>query len=240
MSVESVCKYNQTGFCRYRKICRNNHVDEICLEEKYCKIKGCIKRHPKLCRTFSKEEFCPYGNECAYKHKKQTKQNEFIQKGIVANDKEFNDLKDELNKLKVLISQMAIQIQILNEEIQKGKETNIAEVVSIVIKLMENSKGSELSPAASREDENHLNCDQCEFKIMNENDMIAHMAQTHGECPSCDICAKYFGTFQILKEHNEALHKELDSEPEVIEDICGAEEVQLHCKKKKKKKKSKK
>ena len=70
--------------------------------------------------------------------------------------------------------------------------------------------------------------------------MIAHMAQTHGECPSCDICAKYFGTFQILKEHNEALHKELDIEPEVIEDICGAEEVQLHCKKKKKKKKSKK
>ena len=90
---------------------------------------------------------------------------------------------------------MAIQIQILNEEIQKGKETNNAEVVGILIKMMDNSKNSELSPKATGEDENHLNCDQCEFKRKNEDDMIAHIAKTHGQCPSCDICAKYFGTF---------------------------------------------
>ena len=66
---------------------------------------------------------------------------------------------------------------------KKGKETNIAEVVSIVIKLMDNSKSSELSPEATGEVENHLYCDQCEFKSKNEDDMIAHMAKTHGECP---------------------------------------------------------
>ena len=167
------------------------------------------KRHPKLCRTFSKEESCPYGNGCAYKHKQQTKQNENIQKVIVANNKEVNDLKDEVNQLKVLISQMANQIQFLNKEKQKGLETNIAEVVSIVIKTMDNSLSSELSPEATGEDENHLNCDQCEFKSKNEDDMIAHMAKTQGKCPSCDVCAKYFGTLKILEEHNKDITRNL-------------------------------
>ena len=234
MSVESVCKYNQRGFCRYKKKCRNIHVDKICLEENYCKTEECIKRHPKLCRMFSKEESCPYGNGCAYKHKQQTKQNENIQKVIVANNKEVNDLKDEVNQLKVLISQIAIQIQFLNEDIQKGKETNIAEVVSIVIKMMDNSSSSDLSPEATGEDENHLNCDQCEFKSKNEDDMIAHMVKTHGECPSCDVCAKYFGTLKILEEHNKTYHKKFDSEPEDVEDMNGAEVVQLHGKKRRK------
>ena len=135
---------------------------------------------------------------------------------------------------------MAIQIQFLNEDIQKGKETNIAEVVSIGIKMMDNSSSSELSPEATGEDENHLNCDQWEFKSKNEDDMIAHMAKTHGECPSCDVCAKYFGTLKILEEHNKTYHKKFDSEPEDVENMNGAEVVQLHGKKKKKKKNSKK
>jgi hypothetical protein len=82
-------------------------------------------------------------------HTNTKKKNENIQKVMVANNMEVNNLKDEVNQLKVLISQMAIQVRILNEEIQKGKETNIAEVVSIVIKLMDNSKSSELSPEAT-------------------------------------------------------------------------------------------
>jgi hypothetical protein len=61
--------------------------------------------------------------------------------------------------------------------------------------------------------------------------MIAHMSKTHGECPSCDVCAKYFGTFKILKEHNKTYHKEFDSEPEDLEDINGAEVVHPHGKK---------
>ena len=58
---------------------------------------------------------------------------------------------------------------------KKGKETNIAEVESIVIKIMHNSKSSELSPDATGKDENHLNCDQWEFKSKNKDDMIAHI-----------------------------------------------------------------
>ena len=57
MSLESVCKYNKTGFCRYKKNCRNNHVDEICLEENYCKTKGCIKDILNYAERFQKRNF---------------------------------------------------------------------------------------------------------------------------------------------------------------------------------------
>ena len=40
--------------------------------------------------------------------------------------------------------------------------------------------------------------------------MIRHISRSHEKCPSCDICAKYFGTNKLLEDHNMKTHIEKD------------------------------
>ena len=61
----SPCKHFQTGYCKFRKQCRNKHIVEMCQTE-HCASESCIKRHPKVCRYFS--TFCKFGDNCRYKH----------------------------------------------------------------------------------------------------------------------------------------------------------------------------
>ena len=44
MAVEDslICKYNQTGFCKYREGCKNKHVNDEC-EKSKCDKKDCEK-----------------------------------------------------------------------------------------------------------------------------------------------------------------------------------------------------
>ena len=73
-------------------------------------------------------------------------------------------MKKELHQLKVLIMQLANQLELLNQEIQTDKQTNIAEVVKIVVSMLDNAKNSEKSPQASKEDQISLSCDHSEVK----------------------------------------------------------------------------
>ena len=66
--------------------------------------------------------------------------------------------------------------------------------------------------------------------------MIAHMAHVHEVYPSCNLGAKQFETYRLLKDHKNKLHKELDSEHEYIEEIKDGEDTQFYGKMKKKKK----
>ena len=68
MAVEDslICKYNQTGFCKYRDGCKNKHVNDKC-EKSQCEEKACEKRHPKECKTYINNK-CRFNQGCAYKH----------------------------------------------------------------------------------------------------------------------------------------------------------------------------
>ena len=79
-------------------------------------------------------------------------------------DADICAMKKELHQLKVLIMRLANQVELLNQEIQTDKQTNIAEVVQIVVSMLDNAKNSEKSPQASKEDQTYLSCDHCEFK----------------------------------------------------------------------------
>ena len=45
ISSDNICKFFQTGFCKYRKKCKSKHEDKIC-ENSDCNYKSCFKRHP--------------------------------------------------------------------------------------------------------------------------------------------------------------------------------------------------
>ena len=62
-----VCKYYQTGYSKFGVHRRKHHVDQICLEES-CEKGKCNKRHPTICKYFSTQLVCKFGNTCCYKH----------------------------------------------------------------------------------------------------------------------------------------------------------------------------
>ena len=109
---------------------------------------------------------------------------------------------------------MENQIKLLNEDIQIGKQSNIQDIVKVVVEILEKSKDSYIPFEAMTDEETVIYCDQCEFRCKNENHMIKHISQKHEMCPSCDLCARYFGTQELLKKHNMEVHCEKDSENE--------------------------
>jgi TolA-binding protein len=55
------CRYYNRGFCKYVEKCRYFHPSETCekhLENFKCNEKGCMRRHPKLCKWFNNEGGC--------------------------------------------------------------------------------------------------------------------------------------------------------------------------------------
>jgi len=66
-SAQKVCKYNQTGYCKFKSACKNLHINTICSEEG-CNQASCSLRHPRKCTNFFKYGNCKFGSKCAYLH----------------------------------------------------------------------------------------------------------------------------------------------------------------------------
>ena len=108
----TICKYFQTGFCKFGDQCQKRHVKETC-ESMTCLHSLCIKRHPKVCKFFTTQQKCKFSDTCAYKH-------------VISKDKsDISVLKNELSSLKETINTMSEKIQFLESKIVK-LSTNLA------------------------------------------------------------------------------------------------------------------
>jgi hypothetical protein len=76
MSEVNVCKYNQSGFCKYRDKCKRIHNLENCKNKSDCTSQNCPNRHPKQCKNISRNGKCKYEEKCAYDHDKSSKERE--------------------------------------------------------------------------------------------------------------------------------------------------------------------
>ena len=104
-----VCKHFQTGYCKYGKGCRKQHIEEICNTPIKCSSKSCYKRHPKDFKYFFFQQVCKFRDQCLYKHSISIKKSDidvFIQevktlKAIIAvlGDK-VSDLKKDIVAIK--------------------------------------------------------------------------------------------------------------------------------------------
>ena len=99
--VGPVCKYNQTGFCKFRERCRKRHNNEICEHQYKCENNQCIKRHPKRGRNL-KKGMCRHNKNCAYQHCDQENQydDKNVQQIIINHEKETTLVKSTVNQVK--------------------------------------------------------------------------------------------------------------------------------------------
>ena len=134
-----ICLFNKYGFCRNGDKCHKTHLKEVC-HKRECESKKCDKRHPRPCKFQMQNGFCKFDSKCNYSHRlpkmiedqnlriealerKLEDQNETI-KGlkvkILENQKsEVEKLQTQINHLKLKNKEKEIQIQKLDELVNK-------------------------------------------------------------------------------------------------------------------------
>ena len=105
---DTVCKFNQSGFCKFQSHCRKQHFMEICTNTQ-CSTVTCIYRHPRVCRYFDNFGRCKFADSCAYLHKRngnlceirknQEKEIEELRKEVEELSKQVHDLRNILHEL---------------------------------------------------------------------------------------------------------------------------------------------
>jgi len=165
---KKICKFYNTGYCKYKRSCKFPHPTEIC--EKACKQKACHKRHPKPCRYGNK---CRRKDTCDYKHNSSSTE---------------NDLKAEVEALK-------ITIKLLLDE-NMGTKTKLADLENELKSVKENlkvkcsqPKKKESKVISEREEislediirENSIDfkCDKCDHSSKTERLLKRHKGESH-------------------------------------------------------------
>lgn len=103
----TVCRYFQTGFCKYAETCRKHHVQKIC-STTFCKNKLCTKRHPKPCKHFKSFNACKFGDSCAYTHH------------ISKEESDYMKLVTTVSTLENQVKDMCLKISNLEKELQNS------------------------------------------------------------------------------------------------------------------------
>ena len=122
MSEVKICKYNQSGSCKYRDKCKRKHYYENCKNKSDCTSEKCPNRHPKQCKNILRNGKCKYEEKCAYDHDKSSEQKE----KATFNEAVANILKrhdDEILEMKQEIIQMNSNILKLEKELSLFKVT---------------------------------------------------------------------------------------------------------------------
>ena len=126
---EILCRFQNTGYCKYQDKCKFKHVSEKCGGK--CNRKTCQKRHQRPCKFSLK---CKRQKSCEYSHDS----NEVSEvEGLKAEVKKMTDIIKEVveeNK------KMKAQVAHLEKELQKNLEEKVKENNSKMKELVEENK----------------------------------------------------------------------------------------------------
>ena len=110
----NIWKFNQTSFRKFGQHCAKRHEDQICENLNQCTEEKCLKRHPKICKHYSKNGKCWYKEGCAYLHKDSvgTQGNLNLQVSLLLlkHNEDIRVLTKEVNVLKNFINLFAVEL----------------------------------------------------------------------------------------------------------------------------------
>ena len=205
--MDLVCKYFQCGFCKFGETCKKQHVKEIC-SIKYCTNKSCTKRHPTVCKFFSIQKTCKFGDHCAYKHDAISnkseidelhvkvihleasnelmlaKLNDFTKGMKDTNKNEIAELNDQITYLQASNAVMQARINDLTEEVEDIERDKLAVPKDI-----------------------HFKCDQCDYSASTSTVLKSHISMKHkSSVQHCEKCSYEATTDTELNEHYLSSH----------------------------------
>ena len=179
-NMSNVCKFNQSGYCKYGNRCRFLHNDQVC-ELNTCEREGCEKRHPRQCTYYHRRGYCKFKDYCKYSHKEDNnsvKMNQIEQK--VRNLVDNNNIKDlEIQKLKEHMNTLSEKINSLESKME------FLEAMKTPEQFIEKSKS--------------IICEQCEKSFNSEKGLRLHIRKVHKESLSEDL-PQLDGNLSIISE----------------------------------------
>ena len=223
MEEAAVCKYFQTGYCKYGQQCYKGHIKELCPTQ--CNKSSCSKRHPRKCKYFSKTGYCKFNQGCAFAH--ETEGNnlkiEALENEIKVMKEEMKELKtrlmDKLEKLEKTIKSETgvnhhkqVEEEIIfkcddcdykaNTKIRLNKHTNTKHMK----KAVSETKVSDIQHVEKQEIEDWFKCDCCEDKCKTEVSLKKHRNTKHNDNTPCNACGVVCKTVDKLELHMLTVH----------------------------------
>ena len=118
---ENICKFNQSGFCKFQSHCRKQHIMDICKNIE-CGMVTCIHRHPRVCRYFINFGRCKFNESCAFLHKSDDKVSELRRE----QEKEVEKLRQEVKELQMQVNDLRnIVNQLMNSPNQTSSDLQV-------------------------------------------------------------------------------------------------------------------
>ena len=213
---DTICKYNQSGFCKFRKTCDKRHDNEICNNITNCKETQCTKRHPKKCKRFNENGKCFYKEECAYLHddvtSNQNKLNEMMSLCVIKHENEIKELTKDVKRLEDVLKNMTVHIETLVKALQSSQQSENRNYP----KTQDNDNENK-----DPETEIVFRCEQCSFYCKKEVTLKKHVNTKHDRelqdvqlqdsektCKfHCDQCEYSCASKKSLKKHAVNEHK---------------------------------
>ena len=221
---ESICKFNQSGFCKFQSHCRKQHIMEICSNTQ-CSMVTCIYRHPRVCRYFSNFGRCKFSDSCSYLHEiddkiselrsEQGKEIEKLRQEVEELHKQVEDLRNQISNQANFQSQAALVKSSINSNCSsitmvKSYHSNPQAKLGPVIPQLDGTMNS-FPPSNNTipfETQNQpadvaLKCETCHKTFETEEQFHEHDAAHQFCCDECFICftTKVMADLHELEEH---------------------------------------
>ena len=209
---ESICKFNQSGFCKYQEHCRKQHVMDVC-PTSMCNNMSHLLRHPKVCKFFTNFRRCKFGESCAYRHGPD------IETGGVR----ISELEQEIQSVKAEISELEtilLKLENIEDRINSVEEINRKNCESIEhVKKTLNQKASQVEEMKKTSDEKNFKLDdlaQNFFIILSSVDDLDKSSAQHKhhldhlseqiQKFQCHLCGQTCPNQQTLRNHIQRNH----------------------------------
>ena len=88
-------------FGNLEKRCRNKRDNEKCRNQNDCKEENCIKRHPKICRSYNSYGWCRNKELCAYQHNTKS-----TNPKVEILENEIKHRREEINILRLNVTEI--------------------------------------------------------------------------------------------------------------------------------------
>ena len=193
-----VCKYNQTGYCKFGFKCLKTHNNTLC-KDRVCRNRECSNRHPKTCRDFAQNKFCSRQDYCAYAHHKSNEDSK-----IRYLEREIKLLQEENLKYIEIINVKLSTIETNESEITELKlevMNQRKQISDLIVKVKDLELGRNITK--TKEQENSYQCDKCEYNATTEMMLRKHSNTKHNDTErlECTLCEENFTVYEEYTNH---------------------------------------
>ena len=190
MMIE-VCRFFNSGYCKYKSKCKFFHSKERC--EDQCERKTCRKRHPKTCKYRNK---CRRKDTCEFNHSHISSDMDLKEEVVVLRSM-VKELQKECQHQKEMTETLQKDFELVKEKLEpkacKSKSPKKVELVVVPKKVMEKT---DVISEVDKDTVNEKCKDQAKKMIMTEK----------AEIRKCRKCGQDFCSKKELGAHYKSQH----------------------------------